>query len=286
MLMEVDMTEVTGPLDCDSTPPVPVPDIDLTACMTPSAENAMLGVALADEFAMWAGAQETPAAWPSWGMSPPSESSSSVTDATSGSDDDTVMPHVKVEHQEEDEQCPTPLHMSDVTSYDQSHLTSRQQRESNLRQFALSPDEPVPDSLEKLSDNQLAMIDFKILMQLMEKAGLSPQQIAEVKSRRRRLKNRLSARVCSNKKREKCSELEDTNRGLMSTLRKLTVENQRLKEEQLKLQEANTSLTKSSFDAARENAMLRAQIEHLTQMLSDAGLMGASASAASAAFAA
>eukprot|EP00045_Choanoeca_perplexa_P002919 m.27653 g.27653 ORF g.27653 m.27653 type:complete len:290 (+) comp11769_c0_seq1:736-1605(+) len=149
---------------------------------------------------------------------------------------------------------------------------SARSRESGLKHLAVSDDD-IPDSLDALSDRQLAMVDFKILMHLMTKAGLSKDQIAEVKARRRRLKNRLSARLCSNKKREKCSELEDTNRDLLSTLRDLSAENQTLRSDAHKLQEANSTLTKSSFDAARENAMLRAQVAHLTQMLATAGIV-------------
>jgi len=149
---------------------------------------------------------------------------------------------------------------------------SARSRESGLKHLSVSDDD-IPDSLDALSDRQLAMVDFKILMHLMTKAGLNKDQIAEVKARRRRLKNRLSARLCSNKKREKCSELEDTNRDLLSTLRDLSVENTSLRTETHKMQEANATLTKSSFEAARENAMLRAQVAQLTQLLATAGIV-------------
>eukprot|EP00730_Choanoeca_flexa_P008740 TRINITY_DN12531_c3_g1_i1.p1 TRINITY_DN12531_c3_g1~~TRINITY_DN12531_c3_g1_i1.p1 ORF type:complete len:310 (+),score=69.87 TRINITY_DN12531_c3_g1_i1:109-930(+) len=161
-------------------------------------------------------------------------------------------------------------------SIDQLEATVRAQssrsRESGLKHLAVA-EEDIPDSLDALSDQQLAMVDFKILMHLMEKAGLNKEQIAEVKARRRRLKNRLSARLCSNKKREKCSELEETNRDLLTTLRELSVENQTLKTDSLRLQEANASLTKASFETSRENALLRAQVAHLTQLLATAGIV-------------
>jgi hypothetical protein len=141
----------------------------------------------------------------------------------------------------------------------------------------------VPERLEDLSDNQLATIDFKILMRLMERAGLTEDDISEVKAKRRRLKNRLSARVCSNKKREKCSELEETNMVLVSELSQLKLENARLRQETASLQEANAGMQKDAYDASSENAQLRAQVSRLTQMLVSAGVLSTSDAAAIAA---
>jgi len=151
------------------------------------------------------------------------------------------------------------------------HAHSQRSRESGLRHFAVDSSR-VPTSLTDLSDQELAMIDFKILTQLMAEAGLSKSEVADVKAKRRRLKNRLSARLCSNKKREKCSELEDTNRDLLAKLRQVAQENKTLKSETNRLKEANTALTKSSAEAQREAATLRAQVNQLTQMLARAGL--------------
>jgi hypothetical protein len=156
------------------------------------------------------------------------------------------------------------------------NAASARARESNLRFLTPDPNH-LPDSLDKLSDQQLAMIDFKILLQLMSKAGLSSEQIAEVKSRRRRLKNRLSARLCSNKKREKCHDLEETNRDLLVTLQEVTEENEVLREENMQLKDTNASLSKASVDTAQENSMLRAQLAHLTQLLARTSLPAAPA---------
>jgi len=134
----------------------------------------------------------------------------------------------------------------------------------------LAAREPQPQRLEDVSDNQLATMDFKILMKLMDKAGLTAEEVNEVKSKRRRLKNRLSARVCSNKKREKCSELEDTNRVLVQELNQLRHENERLRQESSSLQ---TALHKQALDAAQEAAVLRVQIAQLTQLLANTGLL-------------
>ena len=74
---------------------------------------------------------------------------------------------------------------------------------------------------EDLTDDDIAFMDFKELTRLMNAAGLSRQAIAETKARRRRLKNRQSARLCSNKKRELCNELSTDNVRLQDELKAL-----------------------------------------------------------------
>lgn len=92
-----------------------------------------------------------------------------------------------------------------------------------------------------LTDDEIAFMDFKELTRLMSAAGLSRQAIADTKARRRRLKNRQSARLCSNKKRELCNELLTDKDKLMEQLQTL--------------QEAYNKLQ-------RENDTLRAQLGH------------------------
>ncbi len=87
-----------------------------------------------------------------------------------------------------------------------------------------------------LTDAQLAHIDFKDLMKLMKDAKMSSKEIEATKQHRRRLKNRLSARICSNKKREKCSELAVSNRKLHDRIAQLERENRQLRASQEELQ--------------------------------------------------
>lgn len=72
-----------------------------------------------------------------------------------------------------------------------------------------------------LTDDEVAFMDFKELTRLMNAAGLSRQDVADTKARRRRLKNRQSARLCSNKKRELCNELSVDKDRLEDQLRAL-----------------------------------------------------------------
>lgn len=92
-----------------------------------------------------------------------------------------------------------------------------------------------------LTDDEIAFMDFKELTRLMSAANLSRQAIADTKARRRRLKNRQSARLCSNKKRELCNELLTDKDKLLEQLQSL--------------QEAHAKLQRD-YDA------LRAQLGH------------------------
>lgn len=141
------------------------------------------------------------------------------------------------------------------------------------------------NSFYDLTDEQLATIDFKELTRLMTEAGLTNEDILETKARRRRLKNRLSARVCSNKKREKCSELTETNRSLINRITDLEKENNRLRQENSSLKKEMSLHTckSSSSDPSPEVTDLRTQVQQLTQMLLQAGLLSTGDAAAFAA---
>jgi superfamily II RNA helicase len=129
------------------------------------------------------------------------------------------------------------------------------------------------DRLEDLNDHQLATIEFKSLLALMAKANLSDAEVAEVKARRRRLKNRLSARVCSNKKREKCTELEYTNVQLERDLSDLQKANHELKQQNEQYKQMQEMYSKEMYEKAQENEELKKQIEQLTSLLLQAGIM-------------
>jgi len=124
-----------------------------------------------------------------------------------------------------------------------------------------------------LSDEQIANIDFKELTRLMAEAGLTDDEVSEAKARRRRLKNRHSARVCSNKKREKCTELTETNRVLQKKIAGLQSENGALRSENSALKQQAHGLTKAYTEHASEVARLRQQVSALSQMLVNAGML-------------
>jgi len=138
-----------------------------------------------------------------------------------------------------------------------------------------APSAPVINvaSFWDLTDEQLATIDFKELTRLMKEAGLSEAQISESKAKRRRLKNRLSARVCSNKKREKCTELTGTNIQLQQRIKELELENKKLRKEKDSLTGLNHQLSKAASEASQETLELRTHVQHLSQLLEQAGLL-------------
>ncbi len=147
------------------------------------------------------------------------------------------------------------------------------------------PSVPIPHNVTfwQLTDDQLATIDFKELMRLMRDAGMSEKQITEAKARRRRLKNRLSARVCSNKKREKCTELSEANSTLKSRITSLDTENRNLRSENQRLLEINAAMSKLNTEQGREIQSLKTQVQQLSMLLMQAGLLPNDAPAAFAA---
>lgn len=154
------------------------------------------------------------------------------------------------------------------TQQQQQHSNSRSQgSDTATAPSSLSCPAPTYDvkRFEDLTDHQLATIDFKVLMDLAARAGLNNEELSEVKAKRRRLKNRLSARICSNKKREKCSELEETNKQLCAQVKTLTSENSRL-------QNMNVVYAKDLDEYQQEVARLNRRIEHLTRLLLQQGV--------------
>jgi len=88
---------------------------------------------------------------------------------------------------------------------------------------------PIPDNFDDLTENQLAYIDRKKLEQLMHKAKFTEQQIKEVKLRRRKLKNRRSAKLCTSKKKMQTGQIVETNNVLMAEMQRCRTENVALK---------------------------------------------------------
>lgn len=179
--------------------------------------------------------------------------------------------HVSSDEEEEED--------DDDDDDDSSSSSPRIKSESSLNRIPL----PHNVTFYQLTEEQLATIDFKELVRLMREAGMTEKEINEAKARRRRLKNRLSARVCSNKKREKCAELADANSSLKGRVTSLDVENRQLKSENQRLSEINTALSKLTTEQTREIQALKAQLQQQTYLLLSAGIVGPDAPAAFAA---
>ncbi len=126
------------------------------------------------------------------------------------------------ESDESDQEEEEPVHEEDrdaVPSADESEdsYDSRPAKRGRKRKQPQAVGSHVR-TFSDLKDDEIAFMDFKELTRLMIAAGLSRADISEVKARRRRLKNRQSARLCSNKKRELCQELQQDKDRLQEQL--------------------------------------------------------------------
>jgi len=125
-------------------------------------------------------------------------------------------------------------------SYQKEHGAKRRKRKAaqpistNARCFA------------DLTDDDIAFMDFKDLTRMMTAAGLSRQEIAETKARRRRLKNRQSARLCSNKKREMCQELATEKSKLQDQMNLLQQQYTRLQRDHSALKQQYEALLRQT----------------------------------------
>eukprot|EP00051_Salpingoeca_urceolata_P032279 m.15020 g.15020 ORF g.15020 m.15020 type:complete len:409 (+) comp4942_c1_seq1:247-1473(+) len=122
-----------------------------------------------------------------------------------------------------------------------------------------------PNDFWELTDEEIVAIDFKRLTVLMSDAGLSADQVSEAKARRRRLKNRQSARVCSNKKRESYIKLTEINHTLRDRVGEL--------EAQVSgLQRDNVALKKRSAKSADASVALKANLQKALGLLAANGI--------------
>lgn len=148
-----------------------------------------------------------------------------------GSDDDDDS-HLEVDEDEEEEDVGEEHGSDSEASFSPRQQQQQQQQgRKGRKRKAVQPLTSTARTYDELTDDQIAFMDFKELMRLMLAAGLTRQDIAETKARRRRLKNRQSARLCSNKKRELCNELSSKNSELHDTIERLQREVERLKKE-------------------------------------------------------
>eukprot|EP00039_Didymoeca_costata_P030417 m.29440 g.29440 ORF g.29440 m.29440 type:complete len:423 (-) comp8102_c0_seq1:1023-2291(-) len=125
----------------------------------------------------------------------------------------------------------------------------------------------LPDRFEDLTDYQLAFIDRVKLRQLMEKAGLTPKEMQEVKVRRRKLKNRQSAKNAVGKKKRQFQGLAAANSQLSNTVDKLKRQNAVLQGRNKQLEQSFAKAAQLARQAARERELYEAEIRRLTAMV-------------------
>lgn len=137
-------------------------------------------------------------------------------------------------------------HENVVPSADESEASFSADKKSKRRKRKAA--QPVGSHVKcfaDLTDDEVAFMDFKELTRLMNAAGLTRQQVADTKARRRRLKNRQSARLCSNKKRELCNELSVDKDRLEDQLRALHAAHTKLQRDYDNLRQQYASAVQS-----------------------------------------
>jgi len=136
---------------------------------------------------------------------------------------------------------------------------------------------PLPSSFHELTEVQIATVSFKNFTKLMAKSKLNDRQVHEAKKLRRRVKNRVSARLCSTRKRVKCTSTESSNQLLAGRLAHLSTHNENLLNQHMLLQERCIELQKNEAQLTREKLYAEAECTRLRDLLkqaTDAGLLG------------
>lgn len=124
-----------------------------------------------------------------------------------------------------------------------------------------------PETIAKITDFELAYIDLSDLMKLMEKAGYTPEQVRQTKIKRRKLKNRNSARGSATKKRSQFNTIATTNKQLSDMVSDLRNRNHALSSANGRLQRQTEQARIIAAEAVKERKRYQAEIERLTMML-------------------
>jgi hypothetical protein len=134
---------------------------------------------------------------------------------------------------------------------------------------------PLPESFHDLTEVQIATVSFKNFTKLMAKSKLNDRQVHEAKKLRRRIKNRVSARTCSTRKRVKCTTTQSSNQLLAQRVAQLSTHNENLLNQHMLLQERCIELQKNEAQLTREKLYAEAECTRMRGLLkqaTDAGL--------------
>lgn len=124
-----------------------------------------------------------------------------------------------------------------------------------------------PDSIEDITDMQLAYIDLKVLMELMHKANYTEQQVIATKARRRKIKNRHSAKGSANKRRVQMTSISNVNKQLVQVVTGLKQKNDKLQGDNLQLQQDAVRAQQEAAKATEERKRYEAEVNRLTELV-------------------
>lgn len=86
-------------------------------------------------------------------------------------------------------------------------------------------------TFNSLNESQIAHMPLSQLEEICLASGFTLEQVKEVKATRRRMKNRMSARECSTRRREQNGTLEAEHERLQAHMRALALENTTLRQQ-------------------------------------------------------
>lgn len=124
-----------------------------------------------------------------------------------------------------------------------------------------------PSTIEGISDLELAYIELKDLNRLMEKAGYTEEMKKATKVRRRKVKNRNSAKGSATKKRSQFHSITATNKQLLDVVSELQNRNDALTSANTELQQQTEHAKQVAEQALREKEAFQREIARLTEAL-------------------
>jgi hypothetical protein len=125
-----------------------------------------------------------------------------------------------------------------------------------------------PQSMKTITDFELAYVDLKQLNALMDKDGYTEEQKKQAKLRRRKVKNRTSAKGSATKKRTQYNSIAQTNKQLLTVVSELQNRNTKLTSANSELQQRTEEAQQLAAVALHEKEVFQHEIDRLTSLLS------------------
>lgn len=126
-----------------------------------------------------------------------------------------------------------------------------------------------PRSMKTITDFELAYVDLKDLNELMDREGYTEEQKRQAKLRRRKVKNRNSAKGSATKKRTQFNSIAQTNKQLLDVVSELQNRNTKLATANNELQQQTEEARQVAAAALQEKEAFQREIERLTARLSE-----------------
>lgn len=124
-----------------------------------------------------------------------------------------------------------------------------------------------PENVRDITDEQLGIIDLKLLVKLMEKAGYTEDEMQATKTRRRKIKNRNSAKGSANKRRVQMNSIATVNDKLIQVVSGLKSQNDKLQNTNKELIQQMAIAQHEAEKAREERERYQAEINRLADLV-------------------